>query len=59
VDNGLFNNLFVAPLVKGKCGENVPVPVVGVLDLFGRVSSLLISTDKGSNLGTGRICAGC
>ncbi len=59
MDDGLFDNLLLAPLVKGKCGENVPVPVVGVLDLFIRVSSLLISTDKGSNFGTGRIGAGC
>ncbi len=53
VDDGLFNNFVVAPLVKEKCGENVPVPAVGVLDLIGRYSSLLLSTVNGSNFGTG------
>jgi len=52
IDDGLFNNFVAVPFVKGKCGENVPVPVVGVFDLIGRDSSLLISTVNGSNFVT-------
>lgn len=53
IDEGLLVFFVVKPPDIVKCGENVPVIAVGVLDFAVRDSSLFRSTTRGSNLGAG------